>query len=435
MTFDNPGRRVVVTGMGIVSCLGNDLATVHDNLRHLRSGIVHMPEQEALGFRSHVAGKPQPVSQASLDRIPRKPQRTMSDGALWNTVAALNALEMAGLYDSSPLEGDGFAKVIKTDRTGALMATGTGSSKEIYEAAAAMHDPERKSPGRAPFAVSRTMASTNSANIQWIGLRGPSYTISSACASSAIAIGEAAKAILNGECDVMLAGGGDNLDLEQTWLFDGMQALSSKRNGDPERASRAFDADRDGFVIAGGGGCLVLEDHDHAKARGATILAHVAGYGNTTDGSLSASDPTVHGPLAAMRKALAGIGLDDLDYINVHGTSTKVGDLNEMRAIEELYAEIEDTFDLPNISSTKSLTGHPLGTAGVHEAIYSILMLQGGFFVGSANLDELDPEIAKLRVSGAILKETANLMGNPLYALSNSFGFGGTNASLLFKAA
>jgi 3-oxoacyl-[acyl-carrier-protein] synthase-1 len=424
--------------MGIIGPLGNNLTDTSTALRKMRSGIVKVPDYATYKFGSQVAGVPVEPTEAQLERIPRAARKNMAPGALYNVVASLDALEMAGLsleYIRSPQV---------RERVGAIMATGTGSTQAIQEAAnkvAELAAEEGRSKPATMFVgsttvVARTMASTNSANHQWLGLQGPSFTISSACASSAIAIGEAALKIIAGQADIMLAGGGDNLHWTQSSMFDGMPALCRDFNDEPQRASRAFDKDRAGFVIAGGGATLVLESLDHAMARGATIIAELIGYGNTTDGSDSMTEPATNGPIRAMRMALRGlhgqgIPLRDVDYINPHGTSTLVGDLNEMKAIQEVFADTWGVNWHVRISSTKSLTGHSLGTAGAHEAIYCLLMLRDEFMAGSANLDELDAEIAELQISKRIITETYHDKFE--VALSNSFGFGGTNASLIFS--
>lgn len=432
-------RRVVVTGMGIVCPLGNTLDAVSDNLRHMRSGIVAVPDYHTYHFGSRVAGVPVEPSKESVERIPRAARKNMGPGALHNVVATLDALEHAGLTLEYIRQPD------VCERVGAIFGTGTGSTQHIVDSAnkvaerakaldadpaAATKKPATMFAGSTTI-VAQTMASTNSANHQWLGLKGPSYTISSACASSAIAIGEAAEKILSGKADIMLAGGGDNLHWTQSSMFDGMPALCRSFNDRPDKASRAFDKNRGGFVIAGGGATLVLEDLDHALARGAKIIAELVGYGQTTDGSDSMTEPMLDGPVRAMRMALKGWGDDAIspaavDYINPHGTSTPVGDINEMRAVEEVFG----TDLCANISSTKSLTGHSLGTAGAHEAVYCLLMMRDGFIAGSANIDEMDPDIGALIAGQAIV--TATVEFSPVVCMSNSFGFGGTNASLLF---
>lgn len=427
-------RRVVITGFSSVGPLGNNNTATSTALRAMRSGIVKVQDYETYKFGSQVAGVPIEPTAEQLARIPRAALKNMVGGALHNVVATLDALAMAGLtleYLRQPTV---------VERVGAIMGTGTGNTALIQQAAnkvAEQAAQEGRTKPATMFAgsttvVARTMASTNSANHQWLGLKGPSYTTSSACASAAIAIGEAAWKILTGQADIMLAGGGDGLDWQQSSMFDGMPALCRSFNGEPQRASRAFDKDRGGFVIAGGGASLVLEELEHAKARGATILAELVGYGQTTDGSDSMTEPMMDGPVRAMQMALQGFGNTPfgrhvVDYINPHGTSTPVGDLNEIKAIEEVFGEELRAC----ISSSKSLTGHSLGTAGAHEAVYCLLMMRDDFMVGSANIDELDPAIAAIPASENIIRSTQ--VSNVDVALSNSFGFGGTNASLLFR--
>lgn len=428
-------RRVVVTGMGIIGPLGNNLDDTSTALRTMRSGIVFVPEYANYRFGSQVAGVPAEPTPQQLARIPRAALKNMVGGALHNVVATLDALEMAGLTL------DSLRQPTVVEHVGAIMGTGSGNTAEIQRAAnkvAEQAAQEGRSKPATMFAgsttvVARTMASTNSANHQWLGLQGPSYTVSSACASAAIAIGEAAWKILTGQANIMLAGGGDGLDWQQSSMFDGMPALARNFNNAPHQASRAFDRDRCGFVIAGGGATLVLEELAHAKARGATILAELVGFGQTTDGSDSMTEPMMDGPVRAMRMALRGfngVGFTpaQVGYINPHGTSTPVGDINEMRAIQEVFGDALQA----HISSTKSLTGHSLGTAGAHEAVYCLLMMRDSFMAGSANLDELDPEIAVIPASAQLIPATQEDAPVDL-VLSNSFGFGGTNAALLFR--
>jgi len=427
-------RRVVITGMGIIGPLGNNLDKTSAALRAMHSGIVKVPDYETYKFGSQVAGVPVEPTAEQLARIPRAALKNMLGGALYNVVATLDALEMSGLTLEYLRQPD------VAERIGAIMGTGSGNTAEIQKATnkvAEQAAQEGRTKPATMFAgsttvVARTMASTNSANHQWLGLKGPSFTTSSACASAAIAIGEAAWKILTGQADIMLAGGGDGLDWQQSSMFDGMPALCRNFNHAPERASRAFDKDRAGFVIAGGGATLVLEELSHAKARGATILAELVGYGQTTDGSDSMTEPMLDGPIRAMRMALQGFNRGSIDprsvdYINPHGTSTSVGDINEIRAIQAVFGDELRGY----ISSTKSLTGHSLGTAGAHEAVYCLLMIRDDFMAGSANIDELDPEIAAIPTSKNIIFNTREARVN--LALSNSFGFGGTNASLLFN--
>ena len=400
-------RRVVVTGLGIVSSIGNDASEVLKSLREAKSGIVRAEDYARLGFRCQVHGAPT----IDLDKaVDRRVRRFMGDGAAWNWVAMQQAIGDSGLEDSD----------IKHDRTGIVMGSGGPSTRTIVQAA----DTTRaKGPKRVgPFAVPAAMSSTNSATLAVpFGIRGVNYSISSACATSSHCIGNAAELIQWGKQDVMFAGGGEELDWTLSVLFDAMGAMSSGFNQTPAQASRAYDKNRDGFVIAGGAGVLVLEELGHAKARGAKIHCEVVGYGATSDG-FDMVQPSGEGAARCMRQALATVK-DKVDYINPHATSTPVGDKREIEAIREVFGD-----EIPPISATKSLTGHSLGAAGAHEAIYSILMMQNDFICESANIEEIDPEfaempIARRRIDGAKLN----------VILSNSFGFGGTNASLVLQ--
>lgn len=399
-------RRVVITGAGIVSCLGNDLATVSANLRAGRSGIRRCEEFAEAGLRSQVAGVPE----IDLDaRIDRRDRRFMGDAAAYASVALDEAIAMAGLAPEQ----------VSGPRTGLIMGSGGGSPAHQIEAADTLRSKGVRRVG--PYQVTRTMASTVSACLATrFKVRGINYSISSACATSAHCIGAAAQQIAWGLQDVMFAGGGEENSWGMASLFDGMGALSTKRNETPEAASRAYDADRDGFVIAGGGGALVLEALEHAQARGARILAEIVGYGATSDGADMVA-PSGDGAVACMRQAIAGLD-QPIDYINTHGTSTPLGDLTELRALREVFGE-----RMPPFSSTKSLSGHSLGAAGVHEAIYCLAMLEGGFMAGSANVDRPDADVGEaplLRSSREAALQTV---------LSNSFGFGGTNACLVLQ--
>lgn len=399
-------RRVVITGAGIVSCLGNDLATVSANLRAGRSGIRRCEEFVEAGLRSQIAGVPE----IDLDaRIDRRDRRFMGDAAAYASVALDDAIAMAGLAPGQ----------ISQPRTGLIMGSGGGSPAHQIEAADTLRSKGVRRIG--PYQVTRTMASTVSACLATrFKVRGINYSISSACATSAHCIGAAAQQIAWGLQDVMFAGGGEENSWGMASLFDGMGALSTKRNETPEAASRAYDADRDGFVIAGGGGALVLEALEHAQARGARILAEIVGYGATSDGADMVA-PSGDGAVACMRQAIAGLD-QPIDYINTHGTSTPLGDLTELRALREVFGE-----RMPPFSSTKSLSGHSLGAAGVHEAIYCLAMLEGGFMAGSANVDRPDADVGEaplLRSSREAALQTV---------LSNSFGFGGTNACLVLQ--
>ncbi|MBC8339823.1 MAG: beta-ketoacyl-ACP synthase I [Rhodospirillales bacterium] len=401
-------RRVVVTGMGIVSPIGNNLAEVADSLRAGRSGIVFCEDYAERGFRSHVHGAPKIDMD---DMIDRKLRRFMGDGAAYSYIAMQEAIADAGLSEAD----------VTNERTGLVMGSGGPSTSAQVTAADVAREKGAKRIG--PYAVPKTMCSTVSANISTaFHMRGLSYSISSACSTSAHCIGNGTELIQWGKQDIVFAGGGEELHWTLTVLFDAMGALSSKYNDTPERASRAFDADRDGFVIAGGAGVVVLEDYERAKARGARIYGEVAGYGATSDG-VDMVAPSGEGAMRCMRMATQALGNTKVDYINAHGTSTPAGDMAEIKAIQEVFEAHR-----PKISSTKSLTGHSQGATGAHEAIYSLLMLDNDFVTASANVENLDPEagdadIVTERIDDADLN----------CVLSNSFGFGGTNASLVFK--
>jgi len=400
-------RRVVVTGMGIVSSIGNNAAEVRASLEKGASGIVAAPSYAELGFRSQVEGAIKLDIEETLDR---KTRRFMGDGAAYAYIAMEEAIKDAGLDEA----------LIKHERTGLIVGSGGPSTKAIVRAAAIT---EEKGPKRiGPTEVPKAMSSGCSAVLGTeFGIRGWSYSISSACATSAHCIGNAAEMIQWGKQDVMFAGGAEELDWSLSCLFDAMGAMSSKYNDAPAIASRAYDADRDGFIISGGGGILVLEEYEHAKARGAKIYAEIKGYGVASDGA-SMVAPSGEGSARCMRMALETVDAP-VDYINPHATSTPVGDVKEIEAIREVFGD-----KVPLISATKSLTGHAQGAAGVHEAIYSLLMMDGSFICESANIETLDPEmegmpIVRKRVDGAELN----------CVLSNSFGFGGTNATLVFQ--
>jgi len=399
-------RRVVITGAGISSCLGTDLDSVAASLRHGRSGIRFHPEFAEMGLRSQIAG----VVDIDLEaRIDRRDRRFMGDAAAYASVALEDAIAHAGLNPA----------VVSHPRTGLIMGSGGGSPEHQIEAADTLRSRGVRRVG--PYQVTRTMSSTVSACLSTrFKVRGLNYSISSACATSAHCIGAAAQQIAWGLQDVMFAGGGEELSWGMTSLFDGMGALSTKRNDSPQAASRAYDADRDGFVIAGGGGALVLEALEHAQARGATVLAEIVGYGATSDGADMVA-PSGVGAVDCMRQAIAGLDAP-IDYINTHGTSTPLGDLIELRALREVFGEA-----IPPFSSTKSLSGHSLGAAGVQEAIYCLLMMRGGFIAGSVNVDDPDPELGAAPL--AIVSRETRLRT----VLSNSFGFGGTNACLALK--
>jgi len=402
-------KRVVVTGMGIVSCLGNDKATVLDSLQQGRSGIKFQEEYKEMGLRSHVAGQ---VDIDLKEHIDRKTLRFMGKAAGYAYVATQQAIDDAGLSEEQ----------VSNERTGIVMGSGGASSENLIEAADTLRAKGVKRVG--PYRVTQTMGSTTSACLATpFKIKGVNYSISSACATSAHCVGHAMELIQLGKQDVVLAGGGEELHWTLTSLFDAMGALSTKYNEDPEKASRAYDADRDGFVIAGGGGCLIIEEYEHAKARGAKIYAELTGYGATSDGYDMVA-PSGEGAARCMRQALNQAGEGELSYINSHGTSTPVGDMAELSAIAEVFPE-----STPPISSTKSLTGHSLGATGVQEAIYSLLMMENDFICASANVDNLDEKAAKMNIvterqDGVKLKRI----------MSNSFGFGGTNASLVFDA-
>ncbi len=401
-------RRVAVTGMGIVSPIGNSTQEVTASLREAKSGITFSGQYKEMGFKSQVYGKPD-IDLDSL--IDRRARRFMGDTAAFAFVAMDQALRDSGLEE----------KDIVNERTGLIVGSGGPSVRAIITAADITR--ENKSPKRiGPFAVPKAMSSTCSAVLStWFKIKGVNYSISSACATSAHCIGNAAEMIQYGKQDVMFAGGGEELDWALSNLFDAMGAMSTHYNETPARASRAFDKNRDGFVIAGGGGVVVLEELEHAKARGAKIYAELVGYGATSDGHDMVA-PSGEGAVRCMKQALSTVK-GDIDYINAHGTSTPVGDVTEIKALREVFGG-----RIPPVNSTKSLTGHSLGATGAQEAIYSILQMNNGFIAESANIEELDPEIAdapivRSRVDGAKIER----------ALSNSFGFGGTNASLVFQ--
>jgi 3-oxoacyl-[acyl-carrier-protein] synthase-1 len=400
-------RRVVVTGIGIVSSIGDNVAEVIDALREARSGITASAEYAKLGFRSHVYGMPR-LDWTGIGE--RKPRRFMGAGAAWNYNAMQQAIDDAGLEKSD----------ISNERTGLIMGSGGPSTKTIVKAADTTRTRGPKKVG--PFEVPKAMSSTNSATLATpFEIKGVNYSISSACSTSAHCIGNAAEMIQWGKQDLMFAGGGEGLDWEMSVLFDGMGALSSDFNDRPATASRAYDAGRDGFVIAGGAGVVILEELGRAKARGATIYAEIVGYGANSDG-YDMVQPSGEGAVRCMRLAMDGLACS-VDYINPHGTSTPIGDLREIEAVREVFGE-----KIPPISSTKSLTGHSLGATGAQEAIYSILMMQNNFICESANIEKLDPDFADV----PIVRERID---NPEIncVMSNSFGFGGTNATLIFK--
>ncbi len=403
-------RQVVVTGMGIVSSIGNNKEEVLDSLREGRSGISFCEEYKERGFRSHVHGKPD-IDLSDL--VDRKAMRFMGAGAAYNLVAMDQAIADSGLEKNE----------VSNERTGLIMGSGGPSTLNLLQAFDTARDRGARKVG--PFMVPRTMSSTNSATLATpFEIKGVNYSISSACATSAHCIGNAGEIIQLGKQDVMFAGGGEELSWTMSVLFDAMPALSSGFNDTPEKASRAFDSKRDGFIIAGGGGVIVLEELEHARARGATIYAELAGYGATSDG-YDMVQPSGEGAVRCMKMAIDGIDRP-VDYINSHGTSTPIGDTKELAAMREVFATRNR---IPQFNSTKSLTGHPLGAAGVHEAIYSLLMMENNFICASANIDELDEGAEGMPI---VLERQDDVDLNCV--LSNSFGFGGTNASLAFTS-
>lgn len=400
-------KRVVVTGMGIISCLGNDKTAVLDALRNGRSGIKFQEIYKEMGFRSHVAGS---IDINLADVIDRKILRFMGDAAAYAYLSMQQAIADSGLSEDQ----------VSNERTGIIMGSGGASSRNLVEAADLLREKGLKRVG--PYRVTQTMGSTTSACLATpFKIKGVNYSISSACATSAHCVGNAMELIQLGKQDVVFAGGGEEEHWTLTALFDAMGALSTKYNETPEKASRAYDANRDGFVIAGGGGCLVLEEYEHAKARGAKIYAELVGYGATSDGYDMVA-PSGEGAVRCMKQALATTD-GKIDYINSHGTSTPVGDLAELRAIKETFGDA-----IPPISSTKSLTGHSLGATGVQEAIYSLLMMENDFICASANIEALDPEADGIPI---VLQRQDKVKLDRV--MSNSFGFGGTNATLVFQ--
>lgn len=400
-------RRVVVTGMGIVSCLGNTGDSVLDSLRHGISGIRFNERFKEIGLRSHVCGS---VDIDLAEHIDRKVRRFMGDAAGYAYVAMQNAIDDAGLADDQ----------VSSPRTGLIAGSGGASSANIVWGADKLRDKGVRRVG--PYLVPRTMSSTVSACLAThFGIRGLNYSITSACATSTHCIGAAMEQIQWGRQDLIFAGGGDEEHWSLAMMFDGMGALSSHYNETPSVASRAYDTGRDGFVIAAGGGMLILEELEHAKARGAKIYAEIVGYGATSDGANMVA-PSGEGAVRCMQQAIATAG-GPIDYINTHGTSTPVGDIAELDAIREVFKN-----NVPPLSSSKSLCGHSLGAAGVQEAIHCLLMLENKFMAGSANISTLDPEADGLPV----LRESRENAGLRT-VMSNNFGFGGTNASIVFK--
>jgi 3-oxoacyl-[acyl-carrier-protein] synthase-1 len=400
-------RRVVVTGMGVVSSIGNNTQEVLASLREAKSGIVRADKYAELGFRCQVHGAPRLDPEEVVDR---RAMRFLGGGAAWNHVAMEQAIRDSGLEEAE----------ISNERTGIVMGSGGPSCRALIEAADTARSKGPKRVG--PFAVPKAMSSTASATLAtWFKIKGVNYSISSACATSNHCIGNAAELIQWDKQDLMFAGGCEELDWSLSVLFGAMGAMSSKFNATPEKASRAYDKDRDGFVIAGGAGVLVLEELEHAKARGAKIYAEVAGYGATSDGYDMVA-PSGEGAGRCMTMALKNVKAP-VDYINPHATSTPIGDIKEIEAIREVFGS-----KCPPISATKSLTGHSLGATGVQEAIYSLLMMQSGFICESANIENLDPAFSDV----PIVRERKDNVALGC-VLSNSFGFGGTNASIVFK--
>ena len=403
-------RRVAVTGMGIVCSIGNNTQEVVASLRDARSGIVAADDYKRMGFRSQIHGSLKVDLDATVDRRAR---RFMGDGAAYAWLSMNQAIADAGLEPHH----------VSNERTGLIVGSGGPSTKALIAAADIARSEPVKGPKKVgPFAVPKAMSSTCSANLStWFKTKGVNYSISSACSTSANCIGNAYEMIQWGKQDIMFAGGGEELDWSLSVLFDAMGAMSSRYNDTPEKASRAYDKNRDGFVISGGGGIVILEEMEHARARGAKIYAEIVGYGATADGADMVA-PSGEGAVRCMRMAIENVR-EPIDYINPHATSTPVGDIPEIKAIHEVFGR-----NTPPISATKSLTGHSQGAAGVHEAIYSLLMLHNDFMCESANVEDIDPEVAdanilRKRVDNAKLRTV----------MSNSFGFGGTNASLVFQ--
>lgn len=401
-------RKAVITGLGIVSCIGNNKHDVVKSLRTGSSGITFSDEFAEMGFRSQVWGKPE-IEIANY--IDRRDRRFMGEGAAYNYIAMQQAIEDSGLNETS----------VSNERTGLIMGSGGPSVINLIETSdtARNRGPRKVS----PFMVPRTMSSTNSATLATpFKIKGVNYSITSACSTSAHCIGNAAEMIQWDKQDIVFAGGGEELGWGMSVMFDAMPALSSGYNDNPTVASRAFDAKRDGFVIGAGGGVVVVEEYDHAIARGAKIYAEVVGYGATSDG-YDMVQPSGEGAIRCMQQAMANLKCP-VDYINTHGTSTPVGDVKELGALRETF---KDYKNIPHFNSTKSLTGHSLGATGVQEAIYSLLMMENNFICASANIEELEPEVGEMPI-------VRDLMDNVEIncAMSNSFGFGGTNACLVF---
>ena len=401
-------KRIVVTGLGVVSSIGNNRDEVVDSLREGRSGISVAEEYEELGFRSRIHGA---INIDTAEFIERKVKRFMGDGAAFNYIAMLQAIDDANLLETE----------VSNFRTGLVMGSGGPSTSNIVAAADILREKGVKKVG--PYMVPRSMSSTNTACLATpFKIKGVNYSITSACATSAHCIGHAMELIQLGKQDIVFAGGGEEVHWSMSVLFDAMGALSSKYNETPETASRAYDETRDGFVISGGGGVLVMEELEHAKARGAKIYAELVGYGATSDG-YDMVQPSGEGAVRCMQQAMATVE-GKIDYINAHGTSTPVGDTRELDALRTVFGADQ----VPNVSSTKSLTGHALGAAGVNEAIYSLLMMEENFISASANITQLDPGAEGFPV---VRERLDNVTLNTV--MSNSFGFGGTNATLIFQ--
>lgn len=400
-------KRVVVTGLGIVSCIGNDQNSVINNLKNLNSGISSAPEYEGYSFRSLVHGKPNINLEEKIDR---RILRFMGDGAAFNYITMKDAIKDSALEK----------KDVSNEMTGIIVGSGGPSTQNLFKAFELGKEQGSKKVG--PFMVPRSMSSTNSATLATpFNIKGVNYSISSACSTSSHCIGNAYELIQMGKQNIIFAGGGEELHWTMSILFDAMGALSSKYNSEPKKASRAYDSDRDGFVISGGGGTLVLEELEHAKARKARIYAEITGYGATSDG-YDMVQPSGEGAERCMKQAKRTVN-EKIDYINSHGTSTPIGDIKELEAIKNVFMD-----EIPIISSTKSLTGHSLGATGVHEAIYCILMMKNNFICGSANIFNLDE---KAKDCNILLNTIENKNINNI--MSNSFGFGGTNATLIFS--
>lgn len=400
-------NRVVITGMGIISSLGANCNEVLASLKSAKSGIKFDETQAQMGLRSHVSGAIAEVDSSEI--IDRRMKRFMADAAIYNALALDEAIKQSGLTPEQ----------VSNERTGLIMGSGGASNQNVVEAADILREKGIKRVG--PYRVPRTMGSTTSACLSTLfKIKGVNYSITSACSTSAHCIGNAMEQIQMGKQDVVFAGGGEELDWSLTMLFDAMGALSSKYNKTPSNASRAFDADHDGFVISGGGGALVLESLEHAQVRGATILAELTGYGATSDG-YDMVVPSGEGAKRCMQLATSTVK-GPIDYINAHGTSTPVGDVKELDAIKAVFGN-----NIPNVSSTKSLSGHALGAAGVNESIYSLLMLQNDFMAESVNIENLDKAAEGVPIVRTTTKQSLNRV------MSNSFGFGGTNACLIFE--